>query len=219
MSQACHSIPAPSQFDALINQQVYRALRRMPPGMLGMDAEDLRQEALIVYVKFCRDFDPGRGCLFITGFYQRLWQHLWRITRKVHRRPTLTSWNEDDPDGAMLEDIAVDRSRPSAREEVGGGLAEIGTFGLSRDAWRLARAILDPPEGLVAYCSGGGKGRKLLVQAARWLGIDRTRRDELVHEIATKLGRFPRRTDAAGLECRGKTANEGVDRWLRARRT
>lgn len=178
------NLPPPvEQFKDLIFQQAHRCLRRLPPGDNGFDLEDLFAEGLLVYSKFSKVFDPTRGCKFITGFVCCLQRHYASIVRTAWRRPTLICWDESNPDATMLEDMAVDRREPSLREAIGGRLAELMYCELSREAWKVARAVLDPPAAFVTFCSSH-HGLRMDTLLFNWLGFDSTTRRRVKNELA-----------------------------------
>lgn len=218
------TIPGPEKFKALIWKQVNFAMRRIPKGKLGIEPEDLYQEGLLVYAKFCHDFDPGRGCQFITGFYQRLWQHLWAIVKQSHRKVTLTQWDESDTEATHLEathleDMVADRSCPTAREALKRDLAEIGLEDLSRDTWLVVRAILDPPDDLIRFAfDKRGSGHTQANVLFRWLGFDKVRKDAVKAQLQRTLGWRQKKVPTLEYDS-GERIKQGVRQWLAERNT
>jgi len=176
-------IPPVEQFQDLIWQQAHRCWHRMPPGDGGIGLDDLFSEGQMVYARFSRAFDPDRGCRFITGLTRSLMNHYAGMVRTAWRRPTLICWDESNPDATMLEDMAVDRREPSLREAIGGRLAELMYCELSREAWKVARAVLDPPAAFVTFCSSH-HGLRMDTLLFNWLGFDRTTRRRVKNELA-----------------------------------
>lgn len=175
-------IPPPDSFHRLIWQQAWRCWWRLPAGDKGFGLDDLFAEGLLAYAKFLNAFDPGRGYQFITGLTRTLMNHYAGIVRTAWRRPTLTCWDESDPEGTHLEDLAVDRREPPLRAAIGGRLAEGVYRQLSREAWVAARAALDPPEDFVRYC-GGHRGVRMDTLLFDWLGYDKRTRARVRREI------------------------------------
>ena len=176
-------VPPVEEFQDLIWQQAHRCLHRLPPGNHGFDLDDLFSEGQMVYARFSNAFDPDRGCQFITGLTRSLMNHYAGIVRTAWRRPTLMSWNESSPDATQLEDLAVDEHEPSLRASIGGRLREMMYKEISREAWQVARAVLDPPAAFVRYCSEH-HGLRLDTLLFNWLGLPPRVRRRVRKELA-----------------------------------
>ena len=177
-------VPPPEQFHRLIWQQAMYCWRRLPLGLHGFDLDDLYADGLMVYSRFRNHYDEGRGLKFITGFTRSLMNHYAGVLRTTYRRPTLAEW-EERPGEATLDDIAVDHRPPSVLAELAGGIGEAFAARLSREAWLVVRAVLDPPMELVRFMEAhrgpGHNPRQLLW---KWLGFDKTMKKRIEKEIA-----------------------------------
>ena len=177
-------VPGVEEFHQLIWKQANIAWSKMPRGhACGMDLEDLYAEGLLAYAKFRVKYDPARA-KFITGFYVTLWRHLAHVVKQAWRQSKY-EWlpTPSDDERNPLESV---EAGPAYVHQLTNEL--FGRNRLSRDAWLVVRAVLDPSPNLARYIQehrAAGRTHRYLIYS--FLGLNRNRSRDVEHEIRRLL--------------------------------
>ena len=178
-------IPPPEQFHDLFCGMANYCWRRLPKHAHSLDWDDLYAEGLLAYAKASAKYDESRGVKFITILTWITRNQLIGILRSAWRTLPAYQWDDSRPDTTGFEDLLPDHG-PTLREQIRGDLSDGLYRRLSREAWMVVRAVLDPPEEFRRYAHER-RTRQLRTLIWEWLGYDRRTKIRVQNELKAAM--------------------------------
>ena len=176
MTTTTQQIPPLDSFHDLIWKHANYCWQRLPDPKT-LDLDDLFQEGALCYMTTQEKYRPTRG-KFITLFYLRLQQHFAGILKRSYR--DRRAWPMEE---AALGMVANPREPVQPRWRLGQMLEST----VSRPAWRLARALMDPPRALRERIRENPRRVRTLIYES--LGITAVQGRRLMVELRVAAGR------------------------------